>query len=181
MSNQVAFYMNMERCTGCKTCEIACKSERKLPIGIRWRRVRDFETDNPVSVSHLSMACNHCEDPACVKACPVKAYSKRPDGIVVQNHAACIGCKACISACPYAAPVFDAAENKVSKCDYCVDRIAQGGVPRCAEACPNDALVVGTLDELQAKYGKVRTVKGFPSPDATKPAIVFKPTKTMAI
>ncbi len=177
MAKQVAFYIDMERCVGCKTCEVACKSERALPIGVRWRRVRDFAIESPPSLSHLSIACNQCADPACLKVCPVKAYSKRPDGIVVQNHAACIGCKACISACPYAAPAFDARENKTSKCDYCADRVDQGGVPRCAEACPTGALVAGTLDELQAKYGKVRTVKGFPSPATTKPSIVITPTK----
>ena len=181
MSKQVAFYMNMERCTGCRTCEVACKTERQLPAGVRWRRVRDFQSESPPSVSHLSIACNHCEDPVCIKVCPVKAYSKRADGIVVQNHAACIGCKACIGACPYAAPVFDARENKVSKCDYCVERVDQGGVPRCAEACPNDALIAGPLDELQRKFGRVRTVKGFPSADATKPAIVIRPTKATKI
>lgn len=178
---QVAFYVNMDRCTGCKTCEIACMSERKTPAGVRWRQVREFQTESPPSVSFLSISCNQCEDPACMKVCPVKAYSKRADGIVVQNHSACIGCKACVGACPYAAPVFDARANKVSKCDYCAARVDQGGAPRCVEACPNDALVAGPLNELQAKYGRVQTVKGFPSPDATKPSIVIKPTKATAI
>lgn len=181
MSNQVAFYINMERCTGCKTCEVACKSERQLPTGVRWRRVRDFASESPPSVSHLSLACNHCADPACIKVCPVKAYSKRPDGVVVQNHAACIGCKACIGACPYGAPAFDARESKTSKCDYCADRVDQGLGPRCAEACPNDALIAGTLDALERTYGRVRAVKGFPSPDATGPSIVVKPTKATKI
>jgi len=176
-ARQVAFLIDMNRCTGCKTCEIACKAEKKTPDGVRLRRVREFMVETPAATSYLSIACNHCEDPACVKACPVKAYTKRPDGIVVQNHAACIGCKACISACPYAAPVFNAAENKVSKCDFCVDRVDAGLAPRCAEACQNECLVAGELAALQAKHGKARTVKAFPSPVTTRPALVIKPTR----
>jgi DMSO reductase iron-sulfur subunit len=181
MAKQLGFYMNMDRCTGCKTCEVACVSERKLPEGVRWRMVREFKTEMPPSASFLSMACNHCADPACMKVCPVKAYSKRADGIVVQNHAACIGCKACIAACPYAALIFDAREGKTSKCDYCAERVDKGGMPRCAEACPNEALVVGPLEELQAKYGNIRTVKGLPSADAIGPSIVIRPTKATAL
>ena len=181
MAKQVAFYIDMERCTGCRTCEIACMSFRRLPVAVSWRRVRDFVAETPPSASHVALGCNHCEDPACVKACPVKAYTKRPDGVVVQNHAACIGCKACIGACPYAAPVFDAAESKASKCDYCVDLVDKGGVPRCVAACQNDALAAGPLDELQAKFGKVRAVKRLPSPAATRPSIVIRPTRATRV
>jgi len=181
MSIRFGFYMNMESCYGCKTCEVACKSEKKLPKGVQWRKVKFFQTETPPSQSSLTMACNHCENPVCTKVCPVNAYSKRSDGIVVQNHEACIGCQACIEACPYKAPIFDEKEGKVSKCDYCADRIDLGGEPRCSEACPMDCLLAGDLTQLRARYGSIRAVKDTPTPDLTGPAIVINPTKATKV
>ena len=118
----LGFWMNNKNCYGCKTCSIACKSEKQLNEGVLLRKVSCIRQDSPVNVSFLSMSCNHCEDPACVKACPVEAYTKLDNGIVKQDHDKCIGCKMCIEACPYNAPCYDEEESKTYKCDMCYDR-----------------------------------------------------------
>ena len=89
----LGFWMNNKNCYGCKTCSIACKSEKQLNEGVLLRKVSCIRQDSPVDVSFLSMSCNHCEDPACVKACPVEAYTKLDNGIVKQDHDKSIGCK----------------------------------------------------------------------------------------
>jgi DMSO reductase iron-sulfur subunit len=177
MAKQLGFYMNMQACYGCQTCEISCKSENKLPAGVRWRRVRKFTTDNPVTASNLSMACNHCDHPQCVKVCPAGAYSKRPDGIVIQDHKKCIGCRMCIMACPYNAPVYDPEEGKTSKCNLCAERLDAGLPPRCVDACPGKALEYGELLDLQNKYGREQAIVDSPSPHITNPSIVINPTQ----
>ncbi|WP_371364235.1 Anaerobic dimethyl sulfoxide reductase chain B [Sporomusa rhizae] len=178
MSNQKGFLMNMQTCYGCQTCEIACKSENNLARGVRWRRVRKLEIENPSSISTLSMSCNHCEKPECMRVCPAKAYSKRPDGVVVQDHARCLGCRMCIIACPYSAPSYDEKEGKVSKCNYCASRIDKGLKPRCVEACPGNAMEAGDLEALR-KQGNAQTIAGAPTPHISNPSIVIIPTKAV--
>ncbi len=176
MADRMGFYMDMKACYGCQTCEIACKSENKLPQDVRWRRVRFIETERPQTISTLSMACNHCEDPQCLIACPTGAYSKRPDGIVVQDHNKCIGCQICIMACPYGAPVYDPVKGKTSKCDLCAERLDQGLEPKCVEACPCGAIEYGKLSDIESRYGKIKGIKGSPEPSITNPSIAINPT-----
>jgi anaerobic dimethyl sulfoxide reductase subunit B (iron-sulfur subunit) len=121
------------------------------------------------------MACNHCEKPVCGLSCPVKAISKREDGIVFVDTGACIGCRYCEWACPYTALRFDARTNTVSKCDFCYDAIDAGGTPSCVAACPQRALDFGDLAELRKKYGDVRRIFPLPDPSQTEPALVIKP------
>lgn len=167
--------MDMEACYGCQTCEVACKSQNKLPSGVRWRRVRFFDAEVPAARTTLSMSCNHCEDPQCLKNCPVGAYAKRADGLVVQDHTLCIGCRMCIMACPYGAPQYDEAEGKVSKCDGCATRVDGGLQPRCVESCPGHALEFGELSELQTKHGGVSELAKRVPASMTKPSVVIKP------
>lgn len=99
---KLGFVFDARRCNGCRACVIACKEQQKTPDGVWLRQVKE----TPNQMMWLSVACNHCEKPACVPACPVKAYTQEPDGLVVQDHAKCIGCQACIAACPFKAPVL---------------------------------------------------------------------------
>lgn len=174
MAKQVGFYIDMVKCYGCKTCVVSCKLHNKTSPNVSYRHVREFSTDLPASLSFLSMACNHCADPACLKACPTGAYEKLDNGIVKQNHDYCIGCKMCVMACPYNTPQFDPDEGKTSKCDYCYDRYLEGKKPRCVESCPAGALVAGELDELRATYVGVQEFHRLPKAEVTHPSIVIR-------
>jgi anaerobic dimethyl sulfoxide reductase subunit B len=177
MATQLGFYMNLERCIGCHTCEVACKDKNDLEVGPRWRRVRVVEGGaypKPF-VYYVSMACNHCEDPACAKACPVGAYTKREDGLVVHDPSKCIGCKYCTFACPYSAPQFDEAKGKAGKCSGCADLVDKGGKPVCVDSCIVRALEFGPIDELEKKYpGAVQSLPVMSSPAPTNPSIRMK-------
>lgn len=178
MSGQVGFYINSEGCYGCQTCQVACMSEQKTAPGVNWRRVRQFDTSNPPSHVNISMACNHCQEPQCLLNCPAGAYTRLENGIVYQDHAKCIGCRMCTYACPYGTPQYDPVEKKVSKCSYCKERVEQGLMPRCAEACPGGNIIVGDLAELEARYQGVREIPGItPKAAVTKPSILINPAK----
>ena len=117
MSTQYGFFIDSARCTGCKTCELACKDYKNLTPEVSFRRIYeytggDWQEDNGVwqqnvFAYYLSIACNHCEDPACTKVCPSGAMHKREDGFVVVNEEVCIGCRYCHMACPYGAPQYN--------------------------------------------------------------------------
>lgn len=148
----IGFWMNNKNCYGCKTCSIACKSEKQLDKGVLLRHVTAIRQDAPRAFAYLSMACNHCEEPACVANCPVGAYSKLEDGTVIQDHSVCIGCKTCISACPYGAPSYDKASSTTFKCDGCYDRRQRGELPACVAACPGANLALDDMESLQGAH-----------------------------
>ena len=179
-TKQVAFFFDANRCTGCRTCEVACKVENGVELGPRWRKVRTVEGDQDGGpyMYHVSMSCNHCEVPVCAEACPSGAITKRPDGIVIVDQSKCIGARLCAWACPYDAPQFSEETGKMEKCNFCSHRIDAGtGGPACAEACPTKALQWGTLDEVAAKPGAMAEFGPLPDADITKPAIRFIPLK----
>lgn len=99
---------------------------------------------------HLSIACNHCDDPQCVSHCPTTAMHKREeDGVVLVDHDKCVGCRYCTWACPYEAPQFDPAIGMMTKCDTCLDLREQGGNPMCVDSCPMRAIEFGLISELR--------------------------------
>lgn len=136
MTTQYGFFIDSARCTGCKTCELACKDFKNLTPDVSFRRIYeyaggDWQEDNGVwhqnvFAYYLSIACNHCEDPACTKVCPSGAMHKRDDGFVVVDEDVCIGCRYCHMACPYGAPQYNAAKGHMTKCDGCYQRVAEG-------------------------------------------------------
>lgn len=174
---QYGFVINIKDCYGCKTCSVACKSEHQTAEVVTWRKVREFREDSPNQIDFISMSCNHCDDPQCLKVCPVSAYTKRDDGIVIQDHDKCLGCRSCVMACPYSAPQYDPVEKKVSKCDMCYERIDQGLLPRCVEACPASIIKFGEINELRAEYGDdieiVEKLYNLPSHKISKPNVVI--------
>ena len=166
----LAFYFDQSRCTGCYTCVIACKDWHDIPPGpVFFRRVITKEQGRypTVSVSFISTACHHCDEPRCVSACPAGAIIKRAaDGIVVVDRESCLGSDTCGSACrlacPYDAPQFGPEPDaRMHKCDLCCDRWAEGKKPICVEACPMRALDAGVRDELESKYGRVKDIAAF--------------------
>ncbi len=186
MAKQYAFHINSAQCGNCKACQIACKDKNNLPVGIRWRRVWQYGggswTKNGqvwqpsgVFTYSLSVSCMHCEDPACVNACPAGAMTKRADGIVLVNQDNCVGCRYCEWACPYGAPHFDQAKGVMTKCTFCEDLLAQGQNPACVDACPMRAIEFGELEELRAKYGNLMDVEPLPASWMTHPSVVITP------
>ncbi|HBW8942290.1 TPA: dimethylsulfoxide reductase subunit B [Klebsiella pneumoniae] len=170
MSTQYGFFIDSARCTGCKTCELACKDYKNLTPEVSFRRIYeyasgDWQEDNGVwqqnvFAYYLSIACNHCEDPACTKVCPSGAMHKREDGFVVVNEEVCIGCRYCHMACPYDAPQYNADKGHMTKCDGCHERVAEGKKPICVESCPLRALDFGPIAELRAKHGQLAGLCG---------------------
>lgn len=176
-NRQLAFFVDTTKCINCKTCEIACKDFNDAGVGRRIRKVRTFEGGEfpMVFAYNISMACNHCEDPLCVKHCPAKAYTKRAsDGIVVQDPDRCIGCRYCTWVCPYGAPQYDPQEGRVRKCNLCLDEIEKGRSPVCVTACPMRAIEVGQLADIAARPGVTIAIRNLPSPSLTKPACRYK-------
>lgn len=172
---QLGFHHNMDLCIGCKACQMACKNEYELESEVNWRRVYPFREDPAQPERNfLSVACNHCEHPECARVCPVGAYTKREDGIVVQDHAKCIGCRLCTMACPYGAARYSPKHRKASKCELCKDRLDQDLQPACVVACPMSALKLIDLAAFDQPLA-VQSVPGFPDSDITHPSIRFTP------
>lgn len=174
MAEKLGFLVNMEQCIGCHACEMACKNEYQLDPKIRRRKVYPVNEANfamPERV-FMSLACNHCEDPECLKACPVKAYSKREDGIVMHDQSRCIGCRMCIMACPYKAPQYNEKVKRVEKCHMCAQKQDKGDKPACVAGCPMEAISIIDLNSFN-KLGVVKSTPGFPNPNITKPTTRF--------
>ena len=184
MSKQFAFYFDSSACSGCKTCQVACKDKNDLPKGVRWRRVYEITGGNwkkdgnawisEVNSYHLSMSCNHCEDPICLKSCPTVAIVKREDGIVIIDPERCMGCRYCEWACPYDAVQYNEQTGQMTKCDLCFDYLEEGQPPSCVASCPMRVLDFGEKEELKQKYEKEEHI--FPMPDSKicKPAFLIK-------
>ncbi|WP_302389645.1 DMSO/selenate family reductase complex B subunit [Eggerthella sinensis] len=181
---QYGFHFDGKRCTGCKTCVLACKDNKDLSTEIAFRNVYEYgggsweQADglwsNDAFTYYVSVACNHCDSPVCMAKCPQAAISKDPDtGIVTSDPEKCIGCGTCAITCPYSAPKVDDEKKKSVKCDMCADRVAEGKQPICVEACPLRALDFGDIDELRSKYGEVAAIAPLPSEEETHPNIVI--------
>ncbi len=186
--NQIGWYYNENNCIACRACEAGCKQEFDLPIGVRRRRVivKEEGTYPNVKVRYISTACNHCEEPACLKACPVGAYTKEPEfGVVLHDQKKCIGCKRCMAACPYGAPQFDAAKKKVDKCNLCYHRLKEGLPPACVRTCMGYALWHGKMSDIEAQKTPPETYRrplkeglpGFADPKLTRPSVKFSENK----
>ncbi len=188
---QYGFYIDAVRCTGCRTCTIACQDAKGMPADVALRKVREYagggwRQDRMTGAWHqdvfayyLSLGCCQCADPACVKACPTKAHHKRgEDGLVLIDPAKCIGCGACAKACPYDAPKINPAAKKMTKCDACIERLQKGGQPICVEACTQRAIEFGSIEELRKKHGGCAAVAPLPDASVTKPSLVIRAPKT---
>ena len=159
-----AFVFEAGKCTGCQACQLACTIQNDLAPDHSYRQVMTFNARrHPAApLFHLSLACNHCADPACLAACPALAYRKDPTtGAVLLDEEKCIGCRYCTWACPYDAPRFDAASGVMTKCNFCQERLLAGQQPACVELCPTGALGHAQLltEELTA------VAEGLPTTD----------------
>jgi formate dehydrogenase iron-sulfur subunit len=149
---QYRFHFNMTKCIGCRSCEVACNEQNGNPADLRWRRIGEIEGGTwPETVRHyLSMGCNHCLSADCLRGCPVDAYKKDPvTGIVMHSADACIGCQYCVWNCPYSVPQFNPERGVVGKCDMCHGRLTSGLEPACVNACPENAIEIEIVDQLE--------------------------------
>lgn len=177
--------IDLKRCSGCKTCSVVCKVANNIPNNIIWNRVlteggnapdtAGGTWDNP-EMQHWPVACQHCENPACTKVCPVGAtWKDEQTGIVRQDYDKCIGCRMCMAACPYNARTFnwnepvratgasygdarvpERARGVMEKCTLCKERTDEGDEPMCVRCCPADARIFGDLDDPDSAVSRLR-------------------------
>ena len=155
---QYGFVINQETCIGCHACTVACKAENDVPVGGFRTNVKYVESGKfpEVRRSFLVQRCNQCTDAPCVTICPVNALKKRPDGIVDVDRDACIGCRACMQACPYDALYLNEDLGAVEKCHFCAHRIEKGLEPACVTVCPVGAIIPGDFDDPASNVSLLR-------------------------
>ncbi|HET9074109.1 MAG TPA: 4Fe-4S dicluster domain-containing protein [Solirubrobacteraceae bacterium] len=149
--------LDQSRCIGCHACTTACKSENEVPLGVTRTYVKSVEVGvfPQVRRNFQVTRCNQCTDAPCVTACPTRAMHKRPDGIVDFDKSICIGCKACIAACPYDAIFINPEDHSAEKCNFCAHRLDVGLEPACVSVCPTEAILVGDLHDPTSKVAKM--------------------------
>jgi len=163
--------IDLLRCVGCNSCTIACRAEQGTPAGIHFHKIKKYEMGKYPSakMKFLPMPCMQCQDPPCMKVCPTGATYQRDDGIVMIDEKKCLGCRACVVACPYESRQFlwdirsyyagnsptpyEKTKQKtfekgtVVKCNFCIHKLEQGRLPACVETCPAEARTFGDLED----------------------------------
>ena len=151
------FVIDQRRCIGCHACTVACKAEHGVELGVFRTWVKYIEQGEfPDTRRHFSvLRCNHCTDAPCVEVCPVTALYKREDGIVDFDPTRCIGCKACMNACPYDALYIDPDSQTAAKCNFCAHKVEVGLKPACETVCPAEAIISGDLDDPLSEVSRL--------------------------
>lgn len=161
-----ALVVDVDHCTGCKCCEIACKNENDIPLGERWNRLLlcgPYGTYPNLSQYYLPTMCQQCQNAPCVNVCPTGASYRDPEtNIVLVNKEKCIGCKYCMMACPYGVRSWNPKENVVEKCTLCQHLTSKGELPHCVKVCSVQCRYYGDLDDPDSDVSKAIAAK----PDA---------------
>jgi len=180
---QYAFEVDLDVCSGCKGCVSACHHLNGLEPTETWRWVGQlYGTEASDSsalpvIQHVTTACHHCLEPACLAGCPTEAYVKDPDtGIVRHLDDQCFGCQYCTMACPYEVPQYSHDKGIVRKCDMCHGRLAEGEAPACVQACPNQAIRIQVVDveEVQRKAAADDFLPSTPNANITQPTTNYR-------
>lgn len=191
-----AMLIDLQRCVGCQTCTVSCKADHVTPPGVLYSHVMRKEIGTYPNTRRISlpMLCMQCANPPCEKVCPSGATSRGEGGIVTVDQRKCIGCQACITACPYGARFYRAdtggyyqrltpLEERgyrrhpvgvVEKCDFCLERIGRGQEPACVASCITEARIFGTLDELQEQINQRNGIQLLQEYD-TRPSVYYLP------
>ncbi|MEW5852352.1 MAG: 4Fe-4S dicluster domain-containing protein [Myxococcota bacterium] len=172
---------DLERCTGCHACSVACKVENHVPLGHFRTKVyyRDKGTFPRVVRQFLPVVCQQCEDAPCVTSCPTRSIQRGADGVVRINKATCDGTGACEDACPYGAIYVDPASEVADKCDFCSHRVAVGMEPACVETCPGGTIIFGDLNDPASRISAFRRrydaeLTPLKPDKGTKPQVVYR-------
>jgi len=171
---QYAFAVDLDACSGCKSCVTACHNLNGLDEEETWRSVgllHGGTEANPFQQT-VTTSCHHCVEPACLDGCPVLAYEKDPrTGIVRHLDDQCIGCQYCILKCPYDVPKYSYKRGIVRKCDMCASRLDVGEAPACAQACPNSAISITLVSQSSIRAQALEGIflPGTPDPAYTQP------------
>ncbi|HVR71768.1 MAG TPA: 4Fe-4S dicluster domain-containing protein [Vicinamibacteria bacterium] len=154
---QWAKVVDHTRCIGCHACSTACKSENEVPLSVHRTYVKYAETGVFPQVRRAFQVtrCNQCAEPPCVEACPTAAMHARADGIVDFDKSICIGCKACMAACPYDAIFINPEDGSAEKCNLCAHRLDVGLEPACVVVCPTEAILVGDLADPSSRVASI--------------------------
>ncbi len=146
-----------DRCIGCHACTTACKSENQVPLSVTRTYVKyvDVGTFPETRRAFQVTRCNQCDNAPCVTACPTSAMHRRGDGIVDFDKSICIGCKACIAACPYDAIFINPEDHSAEKCNFCAHRLDVGLEPACVVVCPAEAILVGDLNDPGSRVTQI--------------------------
>lgn len=181
-----AMVVDLDKCNGCMACTVACATEFDKPLGVfrNWVKVVDQGTYPNMQRRFIPRFCNHCDYPACVRACPVQATYKDEDGFVLQRYNRCLGCRSCMIACPYnARHLLPEARTKdyepfmvSDKCTFCDHRVRQGVEPACVTACAPRALIFGDLNDPESEVHRLvntHTTQVLKEEMGTKPQVYY--------
>ena len=174
---KLSIVIDLDLCIGCNACTVACKAEHGTQRSVFWGKVLEHEVGRTPAVTRLFLPvlCNHCESPPCGEVCPTRATHVDEDGVVLVDYDKCIGCRACVAACPYmsrsyldeARPYFPDTpiphtareqqhlEGVVQKCNFCVERVRRGEPPACVEVCPTSCRVHGDLENPESSVSEL--------------------------
>jgi len=170
--------IDLKRCVGCNACTVACRAEHGMPAGVNHHRIVKYESGTypKAKMGFIPMSCMHCRETPCVAVCPTNASYRQDDGIVLGDKEKCIGCRACMQACPYGARQFlwamqgyfgetrtpyeqhkqkGLAPGLVVKCNFCKHRLEEGKTPACVFTCPAQARYFGDLDDPQSEVAQL--------------------------
>jgi Fe-S-cluster-containing dehydrogenase component/formate-dependent nitrite reductase membrane component NrfD len=180
------FVIDNRKCIGCHACTVACKTENHVPLTVNRTWVKYVENGIFPDTRRVFQVtrCNHCENPPCVTICPVTAMYQRKDGIVDFSSDLCIGCKACMQACPYDSIYIDPDQGTAAKCHFCAHRTEVGLEPSCVVVCPEHAIIAGDLDECDGEIAQVlarETVRVRKPEQGTRPKLYYIDSDESAI
>jgi len=172
------FVIDNRRCIGCHACTVACKTENQVAVGVNRTWVKYVEKGQFPNTRRVFQVtrCNHCEKPPCVTICPVSAMYQRKDGIVDFSSETCIGCKACMQACPYDSIYIDPDDGTAAKCHFCAHRTEIGLEPSCVVVCPEHAIVAGDLSDPDSEVAQLiarETVRVRKPEQGTQPKLYY--------
>jgi Fe-S-cluster-containing dehydrogenase component/formate-dependent nitrite reductase membrane component NrfD len=151
------FAIDLRKCIGCHACTIACKAEHEIPVGVNRCWVKTVEKGSFPETRRFffPVLCNQCTDAPCVRICPTNALFKRRDGIVDLHGDSCIGCRACMEACPYDQLFIDPNTHTAEKCNFCANRVENRLLPACVIVCPTECRIFGDLDDPASEVSRI--------------------------